>query len=117
MIAHIVLFCLKPGLGEDARQGLADALARAAQDIPSIRHARLGFRVLIGRPYEKLMTDDYPFAAILEFEDTAGLRAYLDHPAHEQLAARFFTCVERALLYDFELHDTDEGIRAIRKLI
>jgi hypothetical protein len=31
--------------------------------------------------------------------------AYLDHPAHEQLASRFFSAFEEALMYDFELLD------------
>jgi hypothetical protein len=117
VIAHVVLFRLKPGLGVEARDGLAAALARAAQEIPSIRQARVGTRVMVGRSYEQLMTADYPFAAILEFDDVTALRTYLDHPAHEQLAQRFFACFEHSLIYDFELWETEEGIRRIRTVI
>ena len=113
MIAHLVLFRLKPGLDAQARDTLADALTNAARDIPSIRHARVGSRVTTGRSYEQLMRADYPFAAILEFDDVTGLHAYLDHPVHEQLAQQFFACVEDTLMYDFELWETDEGIRRI----
>ena len=117
MIAHVVLFRLKPGLTEETREGLAEALSRAAREIPSIRQARLGSRITVGRSYEQLMTADYPFAAILEFDDVTALKTYLDHPIHTQLAERFFSCIEHALMYDFELRETDEGIQQIRDVV
>jgi Stress responsive A/B Barrel Domain len=112
-----VLFRLKSGLGEATRDTLAAALARATREIPSIRRAHVGCRVTIGRAYEQLMTTDYSFAAILEFDDRRGLQTYLDHPAHEQLAHSFYASVDQALTYDFELWDSDEGIERIRRLL
>jgi hypothetical protein len=103
MIAHLVLFRPKASLSEEDRHGLADALATAIREIPSIRRARVGTRVTHGRPYELLMRTHYSHAAILEFDDLDGLRAYLDHPAHEALAASFFAAFEEGLFYDFEL--------------
>jgi len=117
MIVHVVLFRLKPGLSEDARDALAAALARATREIPSIRRARIGSRITIGRAYEQLMTTDYAFAAILEFDDRSALQTYLDHPAHEQLAQRFYASVAEALTYDFELWESDEGLERIRGAI
>jgi len=117
MIVHVVLFRLKPGLSEDARDALAASLARATREIPSIRGARIGSRVTIGRAYEQLMTTDYSFAAILEFDDRSALQTYLDHPAHEQLARRFYASVGDALTYDFELWDSDEGLERIRGVV
>lgn len=117
MIAHVLLFQLKAGLTEETREGLAEALSRAVHEIPAIRRARLGSRVIVGRSYEQVMTADYPFAAILEFEDVTALKAYLDDPVHEQLAQRFFACIEHALMYDFELWESDEGIRRIRDVV
>ena len=114
MIIHVVLFRLRPDLADDARDALAAALTRATREIPSIRHARVGSRVTLGRAYEQLMTTDYSFAAILEFEDRNGLQTYLDHPAHEQLAQRFYASVGAALTYDFEMWESDEGIERIR---
>jgi stress responsive alpha/beta barrel protein len=114
MIVHVVLFRLNPGLPEDARDALAAALARATHEIPSIRRARIGSRVTMGRAYEQLMTTDYSFAAVLEFADRDELQTYLDHPAHEQLAQRFYASVGEALTYDFELWESDEGIERIR---
>jgi hypothetical protein len=114
MILHVVLFRLKPDLAEEAREALAAALARATREIASLRRVRVGSRVTFGRPYEQLMTTDYSFAAILEFDDQRGLQTYLDHPAHEQLAQRFYASVGEALTYDFEMWDSDEGIERVR---
>jgi hypothetical protein len=115
MIAHVVLFNLRPGLTADARDGLAEAFSLAAREIPAVRHARIGARVLVGRPYEQVMAVDYRFSAILEFDDLTGLKAYLDHPVHELLAGRFFACIDQALTYDFEFWETEAGIAALRR--
>jgi hypothetical protein len=105
MLAHVVLFRPRAELSDAEREGLVDALARALEEIPSIRRARIGRRITHGRPYEQLMRVDYPFLALLEFDDRAGLQAYLNHPVHEQLATRFFAAFEEALMYDYELRD------------
>jgi hypothetical protein len=114
MIAHLILFRPRATLSDDERRGLADALVGALQAIPSIRRARVGRRVTHGRPYESLMRVDYTYAAVLEFDDVAGLKAYLEHPVHEALGNRFFETFEEALMYDFELK---EGAEAVRELI
>lgn len=114
MITHLVIFRPRPELTDADRRGLADALRSALQTIPSIRAARIGRRVTHGRPYEQLMRVDYQFAALLDFDDIAGLQAYLQHPAHEALAARFFQVFEEALMYDFELK---EGVAGIEDLL
>ena len=56
-----------------------------------------------GRPYEQLMRVNYEYAAVLEFDDVEGLKAYLNHPAHEVLGTMFFESFQEALMYDFEL--------------
>jgi hypothetical protein len=88
-------------------------LSAVLRDIPSIRRARVGRRVLTGRPYEQLMRADFSHAAVLEFDDVEGLRGYLDHPAHADLATRFFEAFEEALIYDFELIDGEDGIAGL----
>jgi len=64
-----------------------------------------------GRPYEQIMRVNYEFAALLEFDDLAGLQAYLEHPAHEALATRFFNAIDETLVYDFELEEGEEGLK------
>ena len=110
MITHIVLFRPLDGLSSDERSELITALRAALRAIPSIRRARMGRRVTHGRPYEQSMRVHYEFAALLEFDDVAGLKAYLDHPAHDVLATRFFAVVDEALMYDFELGEGETGL-------
>jgi hypothetical protein len=113
LIAHVVLFRLRPEVSIADRRALIDAWARALSDIPVIRRARVGRRVRIGRSYESLTRIDLPFAAVLEFDNVDALRAYLDHPAHEAIAARLFAAVADTLIYDFEITGEAEGLRAM----
>jgi hypothetical protein len=113
VIAHLVLFRPRPDLSDADRRGLVDALSQALHEIPSIRRMRIGRRVTHGRPYESLMRVDYAFAAMLEFDDLAGLTAYLEHPAHDALAARFFAAFEDALMYDYEMRDGEDGLQGL----
>jgi Stress responsive A/B Barrel Domain len=109
LIAHIVLFRLQPDVSLDDRRALIDAWAAALNNIPVIRRARVGRRVQIGRSYESLTRLDFPYAAILEFDDVEALRAYLDHPAHEAMATRLFAAIADTLVYDFEISADAEG--------
>ena len=109
MIAHIVLFRLRPDLSLEERGALIDAWGAALKDIPVIRRARVGQRVRVGRSYESLTRLDFPYAAVLEFDDVDGLRAYLDHPTHEAMATRLFAVIADTLIYDFEMSADVEG--------
>lgn len=72
------------------------------QGIPQIRHAAIGKRILLNRPgYETLMAEHFEYSAILDFESEADLRAYLDHPAHEELGRLLYSCADAVLAYDF----------------
>jgi hypothetical protein len=113
MIAHVVLFRPRADLQPAAREELVAAFETALQAIPSIRRAKVGARIVHGRPYEMLMRADYPYAAILEFENLDGLQAYLEHPAHERLALSFFAAFEEALMYDFDMQDGVAGLAAV----
>ena len=113
MIVHLVLFRPKPDLADVEKRGLVDALTTAMREIPSIRRVRAGTRVMTGRPYEQLMRTHYSHLAILEFDDESGLRAYLQHPAHDALASRFFAVFEEALMYDFALGDDPEKLVSV----
>ncbi|MBI3048897.1 MAG: Dabb family protein [Acidobacteria bacterium] len=110
MIAHVVLFRPRRDLSVDRRRALAAAFEAAVQQIPSIRRARVGRRLVLGRASEALTRADYPYMAIIEFDDRDGLTAYLEHPAHKQLAAQFFGAFEDALICDVELADGTAGL-------
>jgi hypothetical protein len=113
MIAHVVLFRPRQDLSAESRRALASSFETALTRIPSIRRARVGKRITVGRPYEQAMRVDYTYAAVIEFDDRDGLKAYLEHPAHAQLASEFFSAFEEALMYDFELEDGTAGLAAL----
>jgi hypothetical protein len=110
MVAHLVMFRPRADLTSTQRQTLVTALRAALRDIPTIRRARVGQRVTHGSGYELLMRTDYPYIAVLEFDDLAGLQAYLAHPTHAELGTRFFESFEEALMYDYDVEEADAGI-------
>jgi hypothetical protein len=107
------MFRPRAGLTDAQRRNLAEAMKLAVRDIPQLRRARFGHRILTGRPYEQLMRADYPYLALLEFDDQQALNAYMIHPVHERLGDMFFECFEDALMYDFTLDDGDAAIDAL----
>ena len=113
MIAHVVLFRPRPDVSMADRRALIDAWAIALREIRSIRRAHVGRRIRIGRAYEEMIHTDFPYAAIVEFDDVDALRAYLDHPAHEEISTRFFAALADTLIYDFEVEETADGLRGL----
>lgn len=109
MIAHVVLFRPKATLSAAERATLVNALEHALTRIASIKRARIGRRVMLGRQYDQHNAEHYPFAAILEFDNEANLRAYLDHPAHTTLGEQFYLTAESALVFDYDLMDGDRA--------
>jgi len=103
MVWHLVLMKPRPGLSPDERRGLVDAFDRACREIPSVRDVRIGRRVTHGAGYEAAAPDAADYVALLAFDDLAGLQAYLRHPAHEPLGARFGVSLSSAMVYDFEV--------------
>lgn len=113
MVAHVVLFRPRPDLTAADASLLVEAFDRALRGIPSIRRARVGRRIAIGAQYEQLPQPDLTFAAVLEFDDKAGLTAYLEHPAHAGIGQRFFASSEATLVFDFEMESSADGLRAL----
>lgn len=109
MIAHVVLFRPRTNLSVEERHVLVDALANAINNIPMIRRAHVGRRTVLGRQYDNMNAQQFPYAAILEFDSEADLRAYLDHPAHEKLGEQFYFTSDGALAFDFEMLEPDRA--------
>src|SRR6186997_1130093 len=102
VIAHVVLFRPRATLTAEQRQSLVNALRTAVEGISEIKRATIGTRILLNRPgYETQMAEHYEYSAILEFDSEADLRAYLDHPSHNNLGRLLFTSAQAVLAYDF----------------
>jgi hypothetical protein len=105
MTVHIVLYRPKPGIDSEARQRFINALVAARRDIEAVRRFWVGRRIANGPPYQLGDLPDYPYAAVVEFDDRAGLIKYLSHPAHIALGREFGASVESALVYDYDAVD------------
>jgi hypothetical protein len=106
MIVHIVLFEPHTSLTQADRARLLEDLRGAAAAIPSVRRFRVGRRVQHGLGgYEQAMERDYQYAAVVEFDDRAGLETYLKHPAHEVVGRHFTASAAHAIAYDFEMRE------------
>jgi len=105
VIAHIVLLQPKPDLTEQQRADALDTIRTSAANLPDVR-LRLGRRVKHGLPgYEQLMPQDFEFALIVEVDDVAALKRYLQAPAHNAIGSLFYTHAAAALAYDYELEE------------
>jgi hypothetical protein len=112
MVLHIVLFRPRPDVGEADRQAMFDALDAASNGIPSVRRFLIGRRITHGATYERMMTENFPYSAVVEFDDLAGLAEYRRHPKHEELGKVFYALLEAALVYDYEIEDA--GVFTVR---
>jgi hypothetical protein len=102
MITHVVLMRPRPDLSDADRMAFVASFERAVRTIPSVRGVRVGRRVLHDAGYEKISQPAVDYLALIDFDELDGLRAYLEHPAHSELGARFSTSLAGALVYDFE---------------
>ncbi len=102
MVSHVVLMKPRPDLSATDRERLIAAFERAVREIPAVRTVRVGRRIVHGAGYEVRMPDVADYLVTIDFDDAAGLAAYLRHPAHEDLGARFNDSLAGALVYDFE---------------
>jgi stress responsive alpha/beta barrel protein len=102
MVLHVVLFRPKIDVSDADRRAMFGALHTAASEIASVRRFYVGKRLTHGAAYEPLMTQNFPYTAIVEFDDLAGLQAYLQHPKHGALGDLFYRLQDAALVYDYE---------------
>jgi hypothetical protein len=113
VIAHVVLFKPKANITPQEKGLFAQSFKDTCTCVQTIRKASIG-RVLSFNsfPAELLGDKTYEFAAYLEFDDLAGLKAYLEHPKHAELAGLFWRFCESTVYADVEMLDpmTDEDL-------
>lgn len=107
MVSHVVLFRLRPDFTDADRTTFVAAFEVAVRNIPTVRGVRIGRRVTFGAGYEQGVPG-LEFSAIIDFDNLAGLKTYLAHPAHQDLGARFNASIAQGLVYDYELMGADE---------
>ena len=108
MISHVVLMKPRPDLPAAERIAFIEAFEHAVRDIPTVRQVRVGRRVRHAASYEQSALDTADYLAVIDFDDLAGLQAYLHHPAHDALGACFGQSLRSALVYDFEVGGVEQ---------
>lgn len=101
MLLHVVLYRPRPDVTPEGLASLADLVASTAAAVPGVRSFRVGTRLADSPPYLSGPFPDFPFMAVVEFEDREGLIRYLQHPAHEALGRAFNAAADAALVYDY----------------
>lgn len=114
MITHVVLFSPQASMGDSQKAEIIASLQRAVSQCPTVRASRIGRRVQHGLPgYEQHMREDYQYLLELDFDDVAGLRAYLEHPAHGAIGGFFTSAASASLAYDYEVVGLGEASRLV----
>ncbi len=77
---HVVLFRWRPESTRAQIDSLERALSALPGQVPQIRAYRYGSDA-------GLVSGNFDFAIVADFDDAAAFRAYVDHPAHQKLVA------------------------------
>jgi hypothetical protein len=114
MIAHLALYRPKGDVTADQRRSFAQTLQAVVREIATVRRVRVGKveAASISGNFELGDTTDM-FVAVLEFDDTDGLKTYLEHPKHQELARLFWlytdaTAILDAAIVDAKLDDLEK---------
>jgi stress responsive alpha/beta barrel protein len=105
VITHVVIMKPRADLTARDREALIAAFEHAVREIPVVRGVRIGRRVSHGAQYEQTSPNAADFLIQVDFDDLAGLQAYLRHPAHEAVGVHFNRLLDSGWVYDFETGD------------
>jgi hypothetical protein len=99
MFTHIVLFWLKPGTSDAAKQQLLEDCTRLLGGIPDVRHLSAGRPAMTPRD---VVDNSYDIGLCVILDDAAGHDAYQVHELHQQFIARNREHWQRVQVYDFK---------------
>lgn len=102
MVLHIVLFRPKPTVTDSDRAAMFEALRVASTEIPAVQTFYVGERLTHGADYEALAAANFPYAAVVSFENLEALQSYLKHPKHGEVGRLFYELLEAGMVYDYE---------------
>jgi hypothetical protein len=97
---HTVIMTLKPDAPSGALQGLIDDAHTLLAKVPAVREVRVGKPAAEATP--DFAAKDYHLGLLVLFDDTKGLKEYLDHPLHTQYVQKHLPNVAKIVVYDFE---------------
>ena len=97
MIKHIVMVKFKPEVSQEQQGEAAKKTGEALAQIPGAKNITMGLALAVeGEP-------PYDGATLIDFDDEAQLKAYLDHPAHKAVDAQARAMSSDYLVVDYLL--------------
>ena len=82
MIKHIVMVKFKPEVSQQQQVEAMGKMGQALGQIPGVKNLTMGPALAVeGQPR-------YSGVMLIDFDDEAKLKAYLDHPAHKAVWAQ-----------------------------
>jgi len=94
MVIHTFAFRWKPGVTEEQRQRVVDAIRGLQGRIPGLMETWVGVNF-------SPRSQGYELGGVMQFADRAALEAYGGHPAHQELLRWLMPLIE-AVEVDFE---------------
>jgi hypothetical protein len=94
MVIHTFAFRWKPGVNEEQRQRVLDAIRSLQGRIPGLEETWVGVNF-------SPRSHGYELGGVMKFADRAALAAYSGHPAHQELLAWLMPLI-LAMEVDFE---------------
>lgn len=99
-LVHVVILKLKSGSPDSEPQSVIDDTYSQLSKIKTVRGLWAGKPSGKGTP--DVAKDDYTVALAFVFDDSSGLRQYLDDPVHTKFADKHLKKWETPIVYDFE---------------
>jgi hypothetical protein len=94
MIRHVFMMKFKPEVSQEQQREFAKHMAKDMEQIPGIKNPIVGAALDIeGKPA-------YDLALYIDFDDKAGLDAYLNNPIHKAGEAGLPTVCSEFLVLD-----------------
>ena len=99
-VKHMAVFQFKEGVSEEQVQECFSELVGMVGQIPGLEEVLHG-------PYEsdEGLNDGFTHGFIMTFDSLESRDAYLPHPIHEAVKDVVVPCLERVVVFDFEVKD------------
>ena len=94
MIKHIVMMKFKPEVSQEQQDEFAKTLTGSLGQVPGVKN------LIIGQALDVEGKPPYSAALLIDFDDEAQLKAYLEHPAHKAAAAQLPTLCSNVFVLD-----------------
>lgn len=96
MIRHMVFFNVLPTASEEQLKAVIDHARTKLARIPGVQN------LAVSTTFEAVQPVSYQYGLTMEFADRAALKAYIDHPVHQEFRQIFFPIRGTYLVTDLE---------------